>query len=90
MSKRTNQIVELALRINKALPHDASPQERVVILGQALVSFVNTLPPSQRQRYARKLERDIPKMLERADKLARERKALSGDADYCAHHSTQH
>jgi len=52
-------------------------------------TYVSALPPSRQQHVARKLERIIPTMLKRAERLAASR-ARKGDADYCRRHTTRH
>jgi hypothetical protein len=73
-------------RFLKALLRDANPEDALAALQQTITSVLGTLPPSQQRDFARKLKRDIPKMLERANRLARERK---GEPYYCRH-TTQH
>jgi hypothetical protein len=76
-------------RFLRALLRDATPEDTLAALQETIVSVLNTLPPSQQHDFAHKLKRRIPEMLERANRLARERKA-KGDAEYCRHHSTRH
>jgi hypothetical protein len=76
-------------RFLRVLLRDANPEDTLAALQETIVSVLNTLPPSRQRDFARKLKRRIPEMLERANQLARERKAKS-DADCCRHHSTRH
>jgi hypothetical protein len=78
---------ELTDRFLKALLRDANPEDALAALQETITSVIGTLPPDQQRDFARQLKRRMPKILERADRLARDRK---GNAEYCRHHSTRH
>jgi hypothetical protein len=91
MTKRANQIAD---RILKAIPHDASPEDIVIAVERMMASQV-TLTPSQRRDFARR----IHLAAQRANELARERDIsvtdwerfrVRGTDHYCRHHSTRH
>jgi hypothetical protein len=75
-------------RFLRALLRDADPEDTLLALQETIVGIINTVPPSERHDFVRKLRRRLlPDIVRRANQLANERK---GEFIYCRHHTTRH
>jgi hypothetical protein len=61
-------------RFLKALLHDADPEDTLLALQETIVAIINTVPPSERDDFVRKLRRRLPDIVRRANQLANRRK----------------
>jgi hypothetical protein len=62
-------------RFLKAILRDATVENTLIALDEMIVAVIGTLPPNQRRDFARKLKRQIPELLERANRKGKDEPA---------------